>query len=68
MPYGPPRFPAIPAIAETVPGFQVDVWYGVCAPAGTPKGVINKVNAGVVEALKTPDVQKCMENYGVETS
>ena len=63
-----PRFPEIPAMAETVPGFAVDVWYGICAPAGLPKAVINKVNAGVVEALKTPDVQKRMENYGVDTS
>ncbi len=33
-----------------------------------PKAVISKVNAGVVEALKTPDVQKRMENYGVDAS
>jgi tripartite-type tricarboxylate transporter receptor subunit TctC len=63
-----PRFPEIPAIAETVPGFAVDVWYGICAPAGVPRSVVNKVNAGVVDALKTPDVQKRMENYGVDTS
>lgn len=63
-----PRFPDIPAIAETVLGFAVDVWYGICAPAGVPRSVVNKVNAGVVQALKEPDVQKRMENYGVETS
>ena len=63
-----PRFPEIPAIAETVPGFAVDVWYGICAPAGVPRAVVNKVNAGVVQALKEPDVQKRMENYGVDTS
>ena len=63
-----PRFPEIPAMAETVPGFAVDVWYGICAPAGVPKAVVNTVNAGVVEALKTADVQKRMENYGVDTS
>ena len=62
------RFPEIPAIAETVPGFAVDVWYGICAPAGVPRAVVNRVNAGVVQALKEPDVQKRMENYGVETS
>ena len=62
------RFPEIPAIAETVPGFQVDVWYGICAPAGVPRGVINRVNAGVVQALKDAEVQKRMDNYGVETS
>jgi len=63
-----PRFPDIPAITETVPGFAVEVWYGICAPAGVPRTVVNKVNAGVVDALKTPDVQKRMENYGVDAS
>lgn len=46
----------------------MDVWYGICAPAGVPRNVVNKVNARVVQALKEPDVQKRMENYGVETS
>lgn len=63
-----PRLPEVPAIAETIPGFQVDVWYGICAPAGVPREVINTVNAGVVRALKDPEVQKRMENYGVDAS
>jgi tripartite-type tricarboxylate transporter receptor subunit TctC len=63
-----PRFPELPAIAETVPGFSVDVWYGICSPAGVPRPIVNKVNAGIVQALKEPDVQKRMENYGVDTS
>ena len=63
-----PRFPEIPAIAETVPGFAVDVWYGICAPAGVPRAIVNRVNAGIVQALKEADVQKRMENFGVDVS
>jgi tripartite-type tricarboxylate transporter receptor subunit TctC len=61
-----PRLPDVPAIAETVPGYELMVWYGVCAPAGVPKAIVNKVAADVQQALKTPDVQKKMESYGVD--
>ena len=61
-----PRLPDVPAIAETVPGFELMVWYGVCAPAGVPKPIVDKVAADVQQALKTPDVQKKMEGYGVD--
>ena len=61
-----PRLPEVPAIAETVPGFDVMVWYGVCAPAGVSKGIVNKVSADVAQALKTPEVQKRMADYGVD--
>jgi tripartite-type tricarboxylate transporter receptor subunit TctC len=61
-----PRLPEVPAIAETVPGFDVTVWYGLCSPAGLPKPVINKVAADVSQALTTPEVQKRLEGYGVD--
>src|SRR6185503_5279952 len=53
-----PRLPDVPAIAETVPGFEVSVWYGICAPAGVPRTILRKVNADVVKALDTADVQR----------
>ena len=61
-----PRLPEVPAIAETVPGFELMVWYGMCAPAGVPKAIVDKVAADVQQALKTPDVQKKLEAYGVD--
>jgi tripartite-type tricarboxylate transporter receptor subunit TctC len=61
-----PRLPEVPAIAETVPGFELMVWYGVCAPAGVPGNIVNKVAADVQQALASPDVQKKMEGYGVD--
>jgi tripartite-type tricarboxylate transporter receptor subunit TctC len=60
------RLPEVPAIAESVPGFELMVWYGVCAPAGVPGNIVNKVAADVQQALASPDVQKKMEGYGVD--
>ncbi len=52
--------PDVPAIAETLPGYDMTPWYGVLAPARTPKPVIDKLNAEIVRILKLPDIQ---ENY-----
>ena len=51
-----PTLPEIPAIAETVPGYDVSPWYGVLAPAGTPAAVIQKVHAETVRIIATPEV------------
>ncbi len=40
-----PSLPNVPAIAETVPGYRVESWYGIYAPAGTPQDVVAKLNA-----------------------
>jgi tripartite-type tricarboxylate transporter receptor subunit TctC len=61
-----PRLPEVPAIAETVPGFDVTVWYGVCAPAGVPNTLVQKIANDFAQALKTPDVQKRLEELGVD--
>lgn len=50
--------PDVPAIAETIKGFEVDTWWGLVAPAGTPKEVIDKLNAAFTAALKTPATQQ----------
>jgi tripartite-type tricarboxylate transporter receptor subunit TctC len=61
-----PRLPEVPAIAETVPGFELMVWYGLCAPAGVAKPVVNRIAADVSQALKTPEVHKRMAELGVD--
>jgi tripartite-type tricarboxylate transporter receptor subunit TctC len=61
-----PRLPEVPAIAETVPGFDVTVWYGVCAPTGVSKPVVQEIANDFAEALKTPDVRKRLEDLGVD--
>jgi tripartite-type tricarboxylate transporter receptor subunit TctC len=60
------RLPEVPAIAETVPGFDVTVWYGMCAPVGVPAAIVNRIANDTAEALKTPDVRKRMEDFGVD--
>lgn len=49
--------PDVPTIAETYKGFEVDTWWGLIAPAGTPKEVVQKLNAAVTEALASPEVK-----------
>ena len=50
--------PDVPAIAETLPGFTSVTWFAIAAPPKTPANVVDKINAGVNEALRDPDVQK----------
>jgi tripartite-type tricarboxylate transporter receptor subunit TctC len=47
--------PEIPAIAETVPGFEAMVWYGIVAPKGTPSEIVLTLNKAVMEALNDAD-------------
>ncbi len=50
--------PDVPAIAETLPGFEAVTWYALVAPAKTPTAIVDKINAGVNAALRDPEVQK----------
>ncbi len=51
--------PDLPTIAEAgVPGYEVDPWYGVIAPAGTPRAIIDRLNAAFAQALAAPDVKE----------
>lgn len=59
--------PEVPAIAETLPGFASVAWYAIVAPAGTPAAIVDKINAGVNEALHDPDVQKRLAILSAET-
>lgn len=53
-----PMLPGVPAMAETLKGFEVDTWWGLVAPAGTPNDVIDKLNAAFTAALKSPETQQ----------
>jgi tripartite-type tricarboxylate transporter receptor subunit TctC len=51
--------PEVPTIAESgLPGFEVGAWYGLLAPAGTPRAVIERVSAESARILKLPDVRE----------
>lgn len=49
--------PDIPAMTETLQGFEIDTWWGLVAPAGTPKDVVDKLNQAFVAALNSPEVK-----------
>ena len=57
--------PQVPTVAETIPGYEVELWFGTMAPRGTPQAIIDQLNAGVNKALKSPDVMKNMEHEGM---
>ncbi len=59
--------PQVPTIAETLPGYEVPVWYGLMAPAATPKPVVNRLNLEIKKALTVPAVVDRLENQGIET-
>jgi tripartite-type tricarboxylate transporter receptor subunit TctC len=58
--------PQVPAIAETVPGYEMSPWIGVFAPAGTPKPVIDKLNAEINKALKLPEVAQTLSAQALD--
>ena len=59
--------PDVPTVAESgVPGYEVSVWFGVLAPAGTPREIIQRLNAECVRIIGTPEVSERFRNQGVE--
>ena len=59
-----PRLPNVPAIAETLPDFELVLWNGVFAPAGTPLAVVIKLNTAIQKVLLDPDVHKSLKDKG----
>ncbi|MGZ8198878.1 MAG: Bug family tripartite tricarboxylate transporter substrate binding protein [Burkholderiales bacterium] len=66
----PRRFPAapdIPSVTEAgFPGIESSVWFGLLAPAGTPKAIVDKINHDVVAILKTPEARSQLLVQGAE--
>ncbi|MEP9379698.1 tripartite tricarboxylate transporter substrate binding protein [Aquabacter sp. CN5-332] len=62
-----PALPDVPTIAESgVPGFEASSWFALFAPAGTPKEVVDKLNAEVLKALQDPAVKQRYAEVGAE--
>jgi tripartite-type tricarboxylate transporter receptor subunit TctC len=60
--------PELPTIAESgLPGFEVVAWFGLYAPAATPKDIVTKLNADVTRALQLPDVREKFAGLGAES-
>lgn len=60
-----PALPDVPAIAETVPGFEMLPWWGLFAPAGTPREIVARLNGETVRILALPDVKANYLNLGM---
>jgi tripartite-type tricarboxylate transporter receptor subunit TctC len=63
-----PSLPDVPTVAETVPGYGVESWYGVYAPAGTGDDVIAKLNAVIGKIARSDDFRKRVEPEGIMIS
>ena len=58
-------YPDIPTVAESVPGYEVLGWYGFAAPAGTPRPIIERLNAEVLKVTSSPDFAGQLEKRGL---
>ena len=58
--------PDVPTVAETIPGFTNNGWYGLVAPAGTSAAIVNKLNAEMKQALANAEFSKHIELIGME--
>ncbi len=61
-----PMLPDVPPIADTVPGFDIDVWFGLVAPAGTPQDIIAKTHRDIAAIVGMPEVRKQLLDLGAE--
>ncbi len=61
-----PQLPDVPTMQESgVPDFEVNSWYGVCAPAGTPVALLDKLNADIHSVLRIPEVEQRLTDLGM---
>jgi tripartite-type tricarboxylate transporter receptor subunit TctC len=53
-----PQLPDVPTVAETLPNYKYESWFGVLAPAGTPQAILTKVSEDIAKVLEMPDVKE----------
>jgi tripartite-type tricarboxylate transporter receptor subunit TctC len=57
--------PDLPTVSEVLPGFDMNNWYGMLAPSGTPKEVIQKIRQEIALILKQPALKEKLDNEGM---
>jgi tripartite-type tricarboxylate transporter receptor subunit TctC len=63
------QLPEVPTMNETaLPGFEVNSWYGLCAPAGTPAPILDKVHADLTAVLRLPEIQQRFRDLVIEVA
>jgi tripartite-type tricarboxylate transporter receptor subunit TctC len=60
--------PGLPALAETMPGFEATIWYGLLAPANTPEAIVNRLHASCEKFLSMPATREKLASVGVIVS
>jgi tripartite-type tricarboxylate transporter receptor subunit TctC len=60
--------PDVPTVAESLPGYEMAVWYGAYGPAGMQKDIVARLNAEIGKILALPEVKKRMQDVAVETA
>jgi tripartite-type tricarboxylate transporter receptor subunit TctC len=60
-----PLAPGAPTVNTVLPGYQVEIWFGLLGPAGMPADVVARLNDAVGKALALPDLQARFQNFGV---
>jgi tripartite-type tricarboxylate transporter receptor subunit TctC len=60
--------PDVPTVAETLPGYEMAVWYAAYGPAGMPNEIVGRLNAEIGQVLSLPEVKKRMADIAVETA
>jgi len=64
-----PLFPDLPTASESgLPGFEINTWYGMLAPAGTPRAVIDKLHGALVKTLRDEAIQKRLTELGLDAA
>lgn len=61
-------FPNTPTVAETVPGYEANNWWGILAPAGVSPAIVRTLEAAVSKVVNTPDMQKKFDTQGAEVA
>jgi tripartite-type tricarboxylate transporter receptor subunit TctC len=61
-----PSLPDVPAMSEMLPGFEAVAWYAIVAPPKTPKGIVDRINADVNDALRQPELQDRLKKLSAE--
>ena len=61
-----PHLPDVPAAVETLPGFEARTWFGLLAPAGTPKDIVTRLNQEVVRTLSDAKVKDALSTRGFD--
>jgi tripartite-type tricarboxylate transporter receptor subunit TctC len=60
--------PNVPTLGDTIPGYEVELWFGTMAPRGTPQPIIDRINGAINKALQDPAIKKSLERDGMAPS